>query len=372
MSDRLLVATRKGLFTVARSGGSWRVVDTAFFGDTLTLAMADPRSGVHYAALHHGHFGAKLQRSSDGGRTWEECGVPAYPPMPEGHVEIDPIRQTPLQWKLDRIWALETGHADEPGVLWCGTIPGGLFRSEDGGTSWRMIRSLWDHPSRRRWTGGGADLPGIHSICVDPRDRRRVAVGVSCGGVWLTEDGGETWENRARGMRAAYMPPDLQFEPNAQDPHRVVQCRSRPDCLWAQHHNGVFRSTDDCRSWQEVESVQPSVFGFAAAVHPDDPDTVWLVPGVSDQRRVPVEGKVVVSRTRDGGKSWDVLRQGLPQEHAYDITYRHGLDIDGAGRRLAFGSTTGSLWVSEDQGDSWRTVAQHLPPIYSVRFIAER
>src|SRR5262249_33015183 len=155
-----------------------------------------------------------------------------------------------------------------------------------------------------------------------------------------------------------------------QDPHRVVQCPASPDCLWAQHHNGVFRSTDGAASWQEVRDVPPSVFGFAVAVHPRVPDTAWLVPAVKDERRVPVGGHVVVSRTPDGGRSWQVLREGLPQEHAYDITYRHALDVDGRGDSVAFGTTTGALWVSDDQGDTWQCVSAHLPPVYAVRFAA--
>lgn len=164
------------------------------------------------------------------------------------------------------------------------------------------------------------------------------------------------------------MPPERQKDPNIQDAHRLVQCRSKPECYWIQHHNGVFRSTDSAKSWQDVPNVQPSVFGFAVAVHPNDPNIAWTVPGVKDETRIPVGGQVVVSRTCDDGKSWDVLRKGLPQEHAYDLTYRHGLDIDQSGERLAFGSTTGSLWITEDQGESWQNISEHLPPIYCVRF----
>ncbi len=269
---------------------------------------------------------------------------------------------------LQRIWALQNGGPNQNGRLWCGTIPGGLFRSDDEGQSWQLVRSLWDHPDRKQWLGGGADWPGIHSVCVDPRDARSVAVGVSSGGVWATGDYGATWNCRATGMRAAYMPPERAYDPNVQDPHLIVQCRAQPDCLWAQHHNGIFRTTDAGRSWSEIPAAGPSTFGFAVAVHPDDPDTAWFVPAIKDEKRIPAEGRVVVTRTRDGGRSFDVLSRGLPRQHAYDITYRHALDIDSAGRTLAFGSTTGSLWVSEDQGDSWQTVGEHLPPIYCVRF----
>jgi hypothetical protein len=231
-----------------------------------------------------------------------------------------------------------------------------------------MVSALWNHPDRKKWFGGGADLPGIHSICVHPTDGQRVGVGVSCGGYWETLDGGNTWNCRAQGMRAAYMPPEQAFDPNIQDPHLVVQCRAQPDCLWAQHHNGIFRTTDGAASWQEITDVQPSSFGFAVVVHPRDPNTAWFVPATKDEKRIPVDGKVVVTRTRDGGKSFATLTQGLPQERAYDLTYRHALDVDDSGNRLCFGSTTGSCWISEDQGESWQCLSTHLPPIHAVRF----
>src|SRR5437868_12860193 len=192
-----------------------------------------------------------------------------------------------------------------------GTLPGGLFRSGDGGASWHLVRSLWDRPERKQWFGGGYDFPGIHSITVDPRDPRRVLAGVSCGGAWLTEDGGESWSVASRGMFAAYTPPEQAENPVIQDPHRSVRCAGSPDVLWAQHHNGVFRSTDGAKSWKEIK-INPSSFGFAVAVHPRDPDTAWFVPAIKDELRVPVEGALVVTRTRDGGKSFERLRSGLP------------------------------------------------------------
>jgi hypothetical protein len=331
------------------------------------MTLADPRDGWMYAALNLGHFGTKLHRSSDG-CCWEEVAVPRYPKV-EGEEPPSVPEGFPTPDTLKQIWSLEPGGTDQPGVIWAGTIPGGLFRSDDRGTSWTLIESLWDREERKRWFGGGTEAPGIHSICVDPRDSRRITLGVSCGGVWQTEDGGENWDCRAHGMKAGYMPPELAGDPNAQDPHRVVQCPVAPDVLWCQHHSGVFRSIDGSASWHEITEVQPSVFGFAVAVHPQDPDTAWFVPAIKDQYRVPVDGKVVVARTRNGGKSFDVLRSGLPQEHAYDLVYRHGLDVDGTGDRLAFGSTTGTLWISEDQGDNWACVSHHLPPINSVRFV---
>ncbi len=371
MSERILVGTRKGLFSVRKVGPSrqpWQISDTAFLGDPVSMVLASSGSGRMHAALDHGHFGTKMQRSDDGGQTWSEAPVPTFPEKPENEDDRDPIRDESIPWAVKLIWALEFGHATRPDELWCGTIPGGLFRSSDAGDSWELIRPLWDHPKRREWFGGGADLPGIHSILVDPRSPDRVIIGVSCGGVWITTDGGANWRCSADGMRAEYLPPGQQGDPNTQDPHRLVHCQSAPDNMWVQHHNGIFKSTDGAASWHEIDSAKPSAFGFAVAVHPTDPATAWFVPAIKDEKRYPVDGNVVVSRTRDGGQSFEVLSNGLPQGHAYDLTYRHALDIDESGERLAFGSTTGSLWVSEDQGDSWITVCEHLPPVYCVRF----
>jgi hypothetical protein len=366
MSNVLLVSTRKGLFTINRGRGDWSIKKVDFLADNVSLALRDARSGFTYAALNHGHFGAKLHR--DDGQGWQEIAAPAYPSKPEGLVDKDGWGKD-IPYTLLNIFSLESGGLDEPGVLWCGTIPGGLFRSADNGASWELVRSLWDDPKRQQWMGGGTEWPAIHSICVDPRDSRIVRIGISCGGVWETRDGGATWACRADGMFAAFMPPDQGRDPNIQDPHRLVQSPSAPDRLWAQHHNGIFRSDDGSRSWNEVRDVAPSSFGFAVAVHPWQPDTAWFVPGVKDEQRIPVDGKLIVTRTRDAGKTFEVLNSGLPRVHAYDVVYRHALAIDESGDRLAFGSTTGGLWISENQGDTWREVSHTLPPVHAVTFV---
>jgi hypothetical protein len=369
MSTRCHVSTRKGLFTFERHASGWSVARVSFLGDNCTLSAHDPRTGRLYAALNHGHFGVKVHRSDDGGATWQEIGTPTYPEKPADYVpKTAPAEGVAADWALKLVWALAPGGADEPGVLWCGTLPGGLFRSGDGGDSWELNRPLWDDPKREEWFGGGADHPGIHSICVDPRDARHLTIAVSCGGVWSTRDGGRCWQLGGRGMRAAYMPPERQLDPNVQDPHILSQCAANPDVMWVQHHNGIFRSVDAGASWREIESVAPSAFGFAVAAHPADPDTAWFVPAQKDEKRIPVGGRVVVNRTRDGGRSFQTLTNGLPQEHAYDLVFRHALDVDGTGERLAFGSTTGSLWLSENAGDAWQTLSSNLPPVHAVRF----
>lgn len=362
MTSTLLLGTRKGLVTLTREHRGWRQARVDFLGDPVTQVLRDPRDDALYAALRLGHFGPKLRRSRDNGATWEEIPCPAFAAA-DPSVEPD-AKASP---SVDMIWALETG-GDAAGTLWAGTLPGALFQSTDGGDSWQLNQPLWDLPARAEWLGGGYDDPGIHSICVDPRDSRRLFVAISSGGVWLSEDGGEQWSARTDGMRAAYMPPERAFDPNIQDPHRLVACRAAPDTLWVQHHNGIFRSDNGGLRWQELTEVAPSTFGFAVAVHPDDPATAWFVPAIKDERRVPVDGRLVVTRTRDGGKSFKTLSKGLPEKDCFDLIYRHGLAVDTAGQCLAMASTTGNLWFSADQGDSWELVSAHLPPVYCLRF----
>lgn len=353
--DRAWVATRKGLFELRRTPSGLRLAGSHFLGEPVSMVLPPDAQGRMLAALNLGHFGVKLHASDDAGRTWTEVATPTYPPQPEGAPGVE--------WKLVQIWSLEA--AD--GVVWAGTLPGGLFRSHDGGRSWALVDALWNRPERLEWFGGGYDVPGIHSLC--PRADRpgELLLGISCGGAWVTRDEGATWSLQADGMRAAYLPPEQADSPNTQDAHRIVRCAAAPDVLWCQHHNGIWRSTDNAASWQELTAEAVSRFGFAVAAHPGDGQTAWFVPAVADQQRVPVDGAMAVTRTRDGGRSFETLREGLPQRDVFDLVYRHGLDT-ADGRHLLMGSTTGHLWASDDGGDRWQSVAQHLPPIHAVRF----
>ena len=365
MAKNILVSTRKGLFEIGRGKSGWTVKDAHFLGDTISLAMHDPRDGTDYAAFHLGHFGVKLHRRFKG-KKWIEVTAPKYPEKPDGLVDLDGWGK-PVKWSTQMIWAFEIAGPDRPNTIWCGTMPGGLFRSSDRGESWELMESLWRHPDRNKWLGGGADIPGIHSICVDPRDSNIVRVAVSCGGVWVTKDNGMSWAQSAHGMKFEQGPASEIESPDGQDPHMMVQSPSDPKKFWVQHHAGIFKSLNDGQKWTRVKA-QPSSFGFGVVVHPNDADTAWFVPGIKDEKRIPVDGALVVTRTRDGGKTFKSLKKGLPQKHAYDIVFRHGLAIDETGKCLVMGSSTGNLWVSENQGDSWQNVSSTMPQIYAVRW----
>lgn len=356
MEDRAWVATRKGLFELRRRDGAWAIAATHFLGEPVSMVLPPGPDGRMLAALNLGHFGVKVHASDDGGAHWQEVATPAYPEQPAD--------ATGPAWKLVQIWSMAWAGR----TAWAGTLPGGLFRSDDGGASWQLNRPLWDRPERGEWFGGGYDVPGIHSVCPHPGRDGELLVAVSCGGVWTTSDDGAHWDARCKGMQAKYMPPEQAENPSIQDPHLVVRCAAQPDVLWCQHHGGIWRSGDGAARWQAVDGVPLSDFGFAVAVHPQDPDAAWFVPGVADEKRVPVHGALAVNRTRDGGRSFETLRHGLPASDCYDLVYRHGLVVDRDGRGLLMGSTTGNLWASDDQGDHWTLVSGHLPPIYALRF----
>jgi hypothetical protein len=356
----LWVGTRKGLFAVRKKDGGWHIGKPRFPGEPVSQFVVNPQDGACYAALRLGHFGVKLWKSTDGGGEWKEVAAPAFPPKPtEG-----PWKDDPMPWTVDQVWALE---AAPDGRLWAGCLPAGLFTSRDGGASWQLVESLWNRPERKEWFGGGYDYAGIHSIMVDPRDASHVTVAISCGGVWQSRDGGATWTNTSAGMVSDFMPPERREDANIQDPHRVLQCLANPDVLWCQHHGGLFRSSNGGMKWEAIAHPQPSGFGFAVAPHPQDPQRAWFVPAHSDAQRVAVDGRMVVTETRDGGASFTAHGEGLPQQDAYHLVYRHALVVSADGRTLAMGSTTGGLWVSEDEGVAWRCLSRDLPPIAALR-----
>jgi photosystem II stability/assembly factor-like uncharacterized protein len=386
MAKRLLIGTRKGTFIATRNGSSTALALSGHAGVSVNYAAADPSTGTLWAALGFGHWGAKLSKSTDEGATWVDASQIKYPkgarylapPDPSGEAESEPQRFTMRTATLLKLWVL--GFA--PGRLYVGTIPGGLFVSDDGGESFALNRPLWDHESRggnlfdgegngkTHWFGtpaseGGEFAAGIHSIDVDPRNPNRVRVAISTAGVLESNDGGQTWLGRNKGMTNDYLP-----DSNAEwghDAHFIQCCPGAPDHVWQQNHCGVFYSPDGTATWKKVSQPDRGVhFGFPIAADDQDGKTAWVVPGMSDQQRTTIAGGLFVARTEDGGESWRQLRKGLPQEHAYDVVYRHALSV--SGDSVAFGSTTGNLYLSEDRGDTWMTLANNLPPVYSVRF----
>lgn len=390
MSSRILVGTRKGTFLVEKTGGQWRPRLSGHAGAGVNFAARDPHTGRLWALLGHGHWGAKLSISDNEGESWADA--PAQIKYPEGARYIgqdmyqDDASEFGVGWKIStraatlaKLWIIGFGAG---GRVYVGTIPGGLFVSRDGGASFELNRPLWNHPSRggdlfqgevkaeTKWFGtpaseGGEFAPGIHSIVVDPRNPQRILVAVSSAGVIETLDGGETWHSANKGMTMDHTP-----EPEAEwghDPHYIEQCEGDPSHVWQQNHVGVFYSSDGAKSWRKVSKPDQGVrFGFPITADAKSGRTAWIVPGRSDQERMAIDGGLFVARTDDGGETWRALRRGLPQEHAYDVVYRHALaNMDGC---VAFGSTTGNLYVSEDGGDGFTAVANNLPPIYSVRF----
>lgn len=386
MTKRIIVGTRKGTFFATKTSGSWKVDLAGHAGAGVNYAARDPETGVLWAALGHGHWGAKLSRSDDDGKSWRDGTQIKYPEGARYLDGFDPetgeVAATPLykDARLLKLWVLAFGPG---GRVWVGTIPGGLFESRDGGETFELNRPLWNHASRggdlfdgpgdqkgkTHWFGtpaseGGEFAPGIHSIVTDPRNPERLLIAVSTAGVIETTDGGKTWVGRNKGMSNDYLP-----EKEAEwghDPHFVTLCPGAPEHVWQQNHCGVFYSSDGAKTWGRVSQSELGVhFGFPIVADENDGKTAWVVPGKSDQERTTISGKLFVARTEDGGKTWTKLSRGLP-EQAYDVVYRHALDR--SGDALSFGSTTGNLYVSEDRGDTWQTVSANLPPVYSVRF----
>ena len=354
---KLLVGTRKGLITFDLDGPTPRMLGVDHEAIPVTYAFSDARTGTTWASLQHGHWGPKLARRKAGG-SWEEIAAPTYPDDATSH-------DAPATLKVG--WVMAAGHPDQSKRIYLGTLPGGLFVSDDDGESWRLDRALWDHPHRSQWFGGGYDQPGIHSIVVDPRDARHRYVAVSCGGVYETRDDGETWSPRNQGLRADFLPDPATDV--GHDPHFVTACASAPNVLWQQNHCGVFRSEDGGASWKDIGQPDgPVRFGFAVAAHDTRPERAWVIPAIADEKRIAIDGALQVCRTDDGGATWTSLREGLPQEGCFDLVYRHALDA--RGDTVAFGSTTGNLWLSRNGGDVWQCLSNHLPLIHSVRFEA--
>lgn len=352
MKTIVLVGTKKGLFLFTSSDRQrWELHGPFQNGREVNHAIYDGRSGRIYATSNDAWFGCEVVWSADLGQSWSQA-------------KQNPSFNEQSGLKLERIWHLEPGRANEPQVLYAGVAPAALFRSEDGGQTWNEVSSLTSHPSRPKWHPGAGGLC-LHSIVVDQTNNNRMFVGISAVGVFRTEDGGATWTTANQGTRAEFLPE--KYPEYGQCVHKLLMADGRSSLLFQQNHCGVYRSADAGRSWQEITSGLPSDFGFPLGIHPRKPETVFVVPLKGAEFRCPPEGKLRVFRSQDGGKNWQSLSKGLPQENAFVGVYREGMAVDTldpAG--VYFGTNTGKVFTSSDEGDSWRLLADNLPPVYSI------
>lgn len=357
--NTLLVSTGKGLIIYRRNALGWQYERDVFLGIPVSMTFIDTRINRWWAALAHKHWGQKLHYSDDEGQTWKEVRSPKYP---EG-TEVKPGVPATLKF----IWSIQQGGIDQPHRIYVGTEPGGLFLSNDNGANFQLVESLWNHPSRPAfWFGGGKDYASIHSIVINPRNSNHIYIAVSCAGVFETKNGGITWQPRNKGLRADYLP-DPYVEVG-HDPHLLLLCKTAPDYMWQQNHCGIFRSKDGGQTWIDVTDPSGLAnYGFALAIDDENTERAWVIPALSDRMRVAVDRSLCVCRTEDGGKSWQALRNGLPQGSAYDIVFRHALARQRS--TMAFGTTTGNLYLSENDGDSWQALNHNLPIINAVTFI---
>ncbi len=359
MPQKILAATSKGLVVFIKENTSWKISHVHFAGLPISLSYLDERDNTWWAGISHRHWGEKLHFSKDEGITWQEAGIPSYK-----NYFYRPDKPATLK----KVWVMQQAGKDKPGCLWLGTEPGGLFYSSDHGMSWQLIESLWNHPSRlndQQWFGAGKDFPFIHSILVDPRNSEVVYIGVSCAGIFKSMDGGKTWHAKNNGLVATYLP-----NPKAElghDPHRVLLCNAQPNILWQQNHCGVFRSIDGGEMWTDVSGKSGFPFyGFALAIDDRDPEEAWVIPAQSDEKRIPHDLKLQVCKTVDGGLHWKAINNGLPHSYSFDLVLRHAFAKQA--NILAFGTNNGNLYLSEDFGENWTNISQHLASVNCLAF----
>jgi photosystem II stability/assembly factor-like uncharacterized protein len=363
-SVRVLAGTRKGAFILTADGrrDRWQVDGPHFGGWELYHVKGSPADPSRiYASQSSGWFGQQIQRSDDGGRSWQAVGNKfEYDGVPGTHQWYD---GTPHPWEFKRVWHLEPAPGD-PDTVYAGVEDAALFRTTDGGHTWQELSGLRGHGSGPHWQPGAGGLC-LHTILLDGAAGGRVFVAISAAGAFRSDDGGQRWKAINRGLRSEYIP-----DPEAEVGHcvhRIARHASRPDVLFMQKHWDVMRSDDAGESWREVSGNLPTDFGFAIDVHAHEPDTIYVVPIKSDSEHYPPEGKLRVYRSRAGGNEWEALANGLPQGDCYVNVLRNAMAVDALDPcGVYFGTTGGQVYASPDGGDTWTAVVRDLPPVLSV------
>jgi len=357
MTVLLTIGTGKGLFlaTSRDDRQSWEVSGPHFPMTGVYAAAIDTRGGNPrlLAGVSNPHYGPSVATSDDLGATWQE---PDQAPVafPERTGEA-----------LERVWQLAPAPADQPGRVYAGVEPSALFVSDDGGSTYRLVEGLWDHPHRPTWMPGGGGK-AIHTVLPDPRDPAAVLVAMSTGGVYRTSDGGATWAASNAGIKVSFLPDP--FPEYGQCVHKVIRDAANPDRLYCQVHHGVYRSDDTGLSWQSIADGLPSDFGFAMVAHPRRADTLYNFPLERDAMRFPPEKRCRVYRSSDAGKTWEALSAGLPEDPFYPAVLRDAMCADDADPTgVYFGTRNGVVFASRDEGDSWSQVTANLPDVLCVR-----
>jgi hypothetical protein len=370
----VFAGTRKGGFIFSSDEGreEWHMSDIQFKGWNVMHMILDSRDNRLHAAVVHDVYGPSTHFSDDFGSSWMQAqhspiflkdsisgrplGTPSEVKDPES------TKKTPEE--VNKVWNITPGRIDEPGVLFAGIEPGALFRSEDRGETWTLNEGLYNHPHRKDWFPGAGGL-GLHTIILDPTNKQRMYIAVSTGGCYRTDDGGNSWQACNKNVRADFLPE--KFPEFGQCVHKMVLHPNRPQVLYQQNHCGVYRSDNAGDDWIDIgEGKLPSRFGFPIAVHPHDPETIYVVLEESDDYRLSVDGQFAIWRSNDSGDSWNRITTGLP-ERAHLVVLREALAVDNlldAG--IYVGTSTGQIFYSRDNGDSWGLLADFLPPVLSV------
>jgi BNR/Asp-box repeat len=382
---RVLVGTHKGAFVLESDGKreKWNISAPHFAGWEVYHMKGSPADPNRlYASQSSGWFGQIIQRSNDGGKTWEAPGgggATSAEGFPKGEsnkfvYDTSPETGKPLTthqwydgtqhpWEFKRVWHLEPSPTD-PDTVYAGVEDAGLFRSTDGAKSWQEFPGLRGHSSGPQWQPGAGGMC-LHTVILDPSDPERIYIAISAAGAFRTDDGGKTWQPINRGLKSQYIPnPEAEV---GHCVHHIAINPSRPDVLYMQKHWDVMRSENAGDSWQEVSGNLPTDFGFAIDVHAHEPDTVYVVPIKSDSEHFPLDGKLRVYRSRSGGNDWEPLTKGLPQSDCYVNVLRDAMAVDSLDEcGIYFGTTGGQVYASADAGDTWAPIARDLPAVLSV------